>query len=32
MKKNSFRGFSPPKINMEAKNEGFEDAFPFQMG
>ena len=25
-------GCTPPKTNMEPKNEGFEDAFPFQMG
>ena len=23
---------TPPKINMEPKNEGFEDAFSFQFG
>ena len=24
--------YTPPKFNMEPKNEGLEDVFPFQMG
>ena len=24
-------GYTPPKFNIEPKNEGLEDVFPFQM-
>ena len=27
-----FRVYTPPKFNMEPKNEGLEDVFPFHMG
>ena len=27
-----FREGTPPKFNMEPKNQGLEDVFPFQMG